>query len=291
MTPSNNRFLFETFSHYWDKIPYIFRAMRAKPKKWDRFYAHEELTFVYVFNGRLELNIEEEKIVASDGDLVCINQFFTHNHEILTESHYARIIVSSRFLVYNGIDPNSVLFNTFIHDRRVSELMSAMLDEFEEKGPYERVAMNSLVLSLISYLLKNYSRKNDNSKKTLFNSWQSDYIHIKKALDHISFNFKETITLDDLCQICGLSKPYFMKLFKKYTGTSPLNYINVLRCDYAKQLIIEGMSITDAAFSSGFNSSSYFTLCFKKLKGYLPSEIDKTGQQSYPVRSMSKKDK
>ena len=163
----------------------------------------------------------------------------------------------------------------FWNDNKVLVMMTEMINEFNNPNPYQKTIMNSFILTFISYLIKNYSQQAENSKKELFHVRQKEYKYIEEALNYIRLHFSETITLDDLCATSGLSRSYLTKLFKRYTGYSPLDYINNIRCGYAKQMILNGSTVTQAAFSSGFNSTSYFTLCFKKHKGCLPSEIVK----------------
>ena len=147
-----------------------------------------------------------------------------------------------------------------------------MLEEFNLNHKHN-LFMNSQVLYLVGYLTKNYSQSKKITEDGAKQCNVSNYAHIGPALHYINQNFKNDITLDDLIKVSKLSKSYFLKIFKYLLGTSPIDYINSVRCNYAKHLIMEGANITEASISSGFNSTSYFTLCFKKHIECLPSEV------------------
>ena len=71
---------------------------------------------------------------------------------------------------------------------------------------------------------------------------------------------------------CMGSLPQFKQKFKRYTGTSPRNYINIKKIEYSKDLLRNGTSITNTAMQLSFNTSTYFATVFKKYTLLTPSE-------------------
>lgn len=71
----------------------------------------------------------------------------------------------------------------------------------------------------------------------------------------------------------GYCSSYFRKLFKSFTGYSPLNYLNHLRIEYAKKQLQQYHNIhtiKEIAVSSGFIDPYYFSRVFKKHEGMSP---------------------
>ena len=65
-------------------------------------------------------------------------------------------------------------------------------------------------------------------------------------------------------------------------GTSPIKFVQNIRINKAKQLLIdENVSINKIAFECGYNDAFYFSRIFKKVTGVTPSEYRKTSQQYY----------
>ena len=66
---------------------------------------------------------------------------------------------------------------------------------------------------------------------------------------------------------------YFCRLFKQYTGKTPIEYLNNYRIEQAAKLLIEtNDSITDIAFDCGFENTSYFIRKFKAQKSATPKQ-------------------
>lgn len=96
---------------------------------------------------------------------------------------------------------------------------------------------------------------------------------IKKVIDHITFNYTDNITIDELSAIANLSPSRFFTVFKKETGITPIEYKNRICIRNAeKMLLISDLSIEEMAEKLGFNSSSYFRRTFKAFTGQSPRE-------------------
>jgi AraC-like DNA-binding protein len=64
-----------------------------------------------------------------------------------------------------------------------------------------------------------------------------------------------------------------LRLFKRYLGCPPFQYINKLRLtEAADELTQTDKSVTDIALDLGFNDSNYFSRLFKKHLGLSPRE-------------------
>lgn len=100
---------------------------------------------------------------------------------------------------------------------------------------------------------------------------------IAPALDYISKNYyKEVISIPELSKICNISETYFRKLFNSLLGTQPIRYINELKIERAKELLLSGRySVLQTAESCGFSDISLFSREFKKSVGVAPSQYIK----------------
>lgn len=93
-----------------------------------------------------------------------------------------------------------------------------------------------------------------------------DYIErINKVIDYIELNLANDIQLDDLAQIACLSKFHFHRIFYSFTNESLYSFVTRLRTERSAALLLsQKKSITDIAFSCGFNDSATFSRAFKK---------------------------
>ncbi len=99
-----------------------------------------------------------------------------------------------------------------------------------------------------------------------------------KALQHIKENYRQKLTLDDVAKVVHLSPSYFSKLFKRETGNSFNGYLNIVRIEKSKKLLLYGdLPIIEIAFMVGFEEQSYFTKVFKRITGTSPCQFRKSG--------------
>ena len=103
-------------------------------------------------------------------------------------------------------------------------------------------------------------------------SFGSNTQKIAKATEYLQAHFRETVTVETLAELCGMSLSGFHNHFKKTTTLSPLQYQKSLRLMEAKRLISqENLPISTAAFEVGYESPSQFSREFKRYFGMPPS--------------------
>jgi len=96
---------------------------------------------------------------------------------------------------------------------------------------------------------------------------------IKISLQYIEKNYKNEISLDELCQQSFISKFYFCKLFLKTTGYTPHEYINRYRVNQAKNLLtFSKMTFTAISKEVGFMNKLSLDRNFLKYTGMTPRE-------------------
>ena len=87
---------------------------------------------------------------------------------------------------------------------------------------------------------------------------------------YIGKHFSEDINLDKIAAKALISKFHFIRLFKKYYGRTPNQYLQEVRIEKAKKLLGKGNSINDVCNAIGFASKTSFISLFKKMTGVTP---------------------
>lgn len=96
------------------------------------------------------------------------------------------------------------------------------------------------------------------------------------AVIYIAKNFCQNITRDTLAGICHLSASAFTRAFRKEQGTTFEHFLLEYRLGQARSLLAEPqMTVSRAAYSSGFNDTSYFSRAFKQQYGITPSAFQR----------------
>ena len=100
---------------------------------------------------------------------------------------------------------------------------------------------------------------------------------IYKVFEYIKNNYDKKITLDELAEETMLSRAYLSTLFKKETGYSISEYMNIVRVDKSKPLLVEtNRTIVEIANMCGFEDQSYYTKVFRNIAGITPKKYRET---------------
>jgi transcriptional regulator GlxA family with amidase domain len=96
---------------------------------------------------------------------------------------------------------------------------------------------------------------------------------IGKCQEYVPDHYQSKEILAELLQISGLPKRSFDRRFRKATGYSPLEYIQWLRVEEAKQMLeLEDRPIEDIALDVGYSDLSSFRRLFRKIAGLTPGD-------------------
>jgi AraC-like DNA-binding protein len=106
------------------------------------------------------------------------------------------------------------------------------------------------------------------------NQWQIDtVIGLRNYMDN---NFHENLNLQLFSRIRFVSKYHLLRLFKRYYGQTPNQYLMDKRIEKAKEFIRKGSSITETCYDVGFESLSSFSSLFKRKTGFTPKAYQKS---------------
>lgn len=95
--------------------------------------------------------------------------------------------------------------------------------------------------------------------------------HIRKAIKYMQQHYTEALTLEYMAKYLGLNKCYFCQLFKRETQRTFSQYLNEIRIEQSKHLLLHtNLSLLEVAFSVGYNNQNYFNMTFKKLTDTTP---------------------
>jgi AraC-like DNA-binding protein len=99
---------------------------------------------------------------------------------------------------------------------------------------------------------------------------------VARIKDFLHANYTNSVTLDQLVELTGVSRVHISRTFKQRVGLAPHEYLLQLRIACAKARIAEGLSIADAAALSGFADQSHLTRHFKRITHLTPGAYAKS---------------
>jgi AraC family transcriptional regulator of adaptative response/methylated-DNA-[protein]-cysteine methyltransferase len=105
-----------------------------------------------------------------------------------------------------------------------------------------------------------------------------DYDRVSRAIRFVGAHFKSQPGLDEIARSAGLSKYHFDRLFKRWAGVSPIQFLQFLTLDYTKQQLASAASVLDAALSAGLSGPGRLHDLFVTFDAMSPGEFKKKGQ-------------
>ena len=104
---------------------------------------------------------------------------------------------------------------------------------------------------------------------------------ILHAVETLRKNYQKELSLADLLADAHMSKSYFLRLFRRYMGTTPYNYLVNFRITQAKELLVlTDHSVSEIAQEVGFGDASNFSTRFVKATGQSPLQYRKSALKS-----------
>ena len=247
---------------------------------------HEAIEIKLFYEGRSMIMIDSDVIVAEVGDITVANPYEIHAN-IVNDAYSGKcysLIVDLDFFSDTGIgdiDLRHLIlakhhrFNHIIrNNRRMGEIIMRIREEMQDKKEYYRTIVANLIAELFALLLREEASRETPVEKKQDYTRRGDVI--SAALQKIFSDYSRPITVDELSELCNISKYHFCRVFKQHMGVTVTQYIVNYRISLADSMLKnENLSIKSIAETCGFGDVSYFYQCYKRIKGCSPGKARK----------------
>jgi AraC-like DNA-binding protein/mannose-6-phosphate isomerase-like protein (cupin superfamily) len=245
-------------------------------------HAHTEIEIMYATRGKCVVPVKNGSVSLREGDYIFIDSLVPHGLVVESSSpcHILNIeasLISKHSLVNLDILAREEAFRSLRESR-------SPFAKLRDDGVLQNSIVNlqsllnrraSLMevdfqLSLIFLEIGHHFFNNQRKKRKSINTY------IKSALDYISSNFDDELTIDTIAAAVGISKAHLQRSFRLSEGCTIVEAINRLRINKAKVLLESGnIPIVEIANEVGFNSRQYFSTLFTRSTGVTPAEYRK----------------
>ncbi|MGL5787711.1 MAG: AraC family transcriptional regulator [Bacteroidales bacterium] len=227
---------------------------------------------LYIYKGSGELYLRENKpIPIEEGDMILIKPGIWHSYTPNKNTGWTEYWIG-----FKGANIDNILLNNFFekrtpvykigYDEEVLNLYTKALDVANSKKAHYQQLLAGIVINLLG--LATY---NDKNRKFDTNS---DIARMNKARVIMLENIDSIITGEDIAKMVNMSYSKFRKLFKEYTETSPAQYIQELKLQKARKLLLTtNLTVKEIALSLNYTDISYFSTIFSKKNGESPKKF------------------
>ncbi len=126
----------------------------------------------------------------------------------------------------------------------------------------------SQLLYLYSYLFTHYA-EHPIALRRIGNEPRA----VRIAREYLEEHFVDNISLSQLAEAANLSPFHLARVFHQVMGLPPHAYLNHIRLERAKQLLLAGQSDATVAYETGFADQSHLTRRFKQVYGVTPGHV------------------
>ncbi|WP_020617872.1 helix-turn-helix domain-containing protein [Paenibacillus daejeonensis] len=108
---------------------------------------------------------------------------------------------------------------------------------------------------------------------------QGAYAKLDRTIAYMEQEYRSVITREQLAELAGLNPAHYSRIFRKYKGNSPMDYLARLRMDQAKTLLLQtDLPITEIGQRVGYTDPYHFSRRFKQVIGVSPAGYAKEYQ-------------
>ncbi len=237
---------------------------------WHKGRILQEYQLIYITEGEGEMETLKASHHIKAGFMILIHPKEWHRYRPFKHTgwleHYIgfRGDVAERFINSSKILENANTLNIGFHEGILHDFKEILIEARNETPGYHQVCAG-LILHILGKIIS--IKKNE-----VFSNTQIENT-IKKACIIIQSNLQKNMNVKSLASELNVDYSLFRKVFKKYTGLSPMQYHISLRMKQAIFLLTEtNLSIKEIAFRMGFCSVYYFSRLFKEKVRITPSD-------------------
>ncbi|MDO4298143.1 MAG: AraC family transcriptional regulator [Lachnospiraceae bacterium] len=265
---------------FYENKPDYFLSYKETSSLQYPLHLHQYIELVHVVEGLLEMQIGDEKYMIHPGEIALIFPNIPHDYHTLSKTGETQLNIMNCY-----VDLLPLLKPQLLKKHPVSPKLSAdQIHEdvlYAEKRLYELRPVETnkaLTGSLLSLLLCRLF-----SELSLEDYQEQPPQDITSGvISYIADHYLEEITLSSVANHFGIGKYALSRIFSNVLGCNFITYVNSLRIDYAKFLLMNtDMNIIRIAIESGFHNQQTFNRVFKKIHGCTPKEYRQVHMDAY----------
>ncbi len=250
------------------------------PNSWIERRQHKDYDLWCIQEGQIEIRMKEKAYLASEGDLILFTPKIAYTATTLSTSckfiftHFD-LSLGDHHRILDNFQLSGIINSTLVEEE--IRLFLDTYDQYKRYAPMSGIRLKGCLTILIAKILEQYGHKQyrgefthnpTNQKPTM------DFVKLEPVFDFIHENLHQTIRVEEIAAVAGMSEKYFISYFKQSLGLTPGRYIYQLKMNRARELLyLKRYSIQQIASMLGYPDPYSFSKAFKKYYKVPPSKF------------------
>lgn len=246
----------------------------VRVNRWCHPHFHNSIELLYVQKGQVDAILNGHNISVDAGNFLIVPSYSVHRFITREYSYsYVALIPMQSIPSYQVLLSKQSFANCYCKDNSDGEMLHCLV-ELERLAKDKTVERSLLQVNQIKgYIYVLLSLVIMETGLVEYNNTRNHSLACD-ICTYLQENYqKNSLTLENLAHTFGYSKNRFSYIFHQYFGSGLVEYVNMLRCREAVNIMTaQKISVTDAALRVGFDNARTFYRAFQKCYGMTPSQ-------------------
>jgi AraC-like DNA-binding protein len=223
-------------------------------------HRHYDMEMHFVTQGHGFMEVNDELFPLSENSLIITFPEDTHHLIAAKDCVFISQHVVFFKLTYNNPDFNTMLRSNF--RQGIKNIKGVLV--FPEVERYWNSG-NELLMAAAEHRLTSFILEYIGAGELTTSN-----PYVEKAQNYMRNHVAEKMSLNRLSRHVGLEKSYFCRLFKQFSGETPMHFFMRQKIELCKEMLNAGERNSDIAAATAFADEFHFSRSFKKITGTSP---------------------
>ena len=268
------------------KVHFFFDRCSVKNKCMTFAHLHPAIEILIIHKGSFRIEVDGVNNEAREGDVVLIRSNTVHSVFSLEdgETGYFVYKIKPELLLDFAENEDGIVYliqlnhrsskyiwrKAEIDDSPMSTVLRLALSDYYREPYAMKLSIKANAILLLAEIIRSADADNFDREKLNTHLLRKIY----RSITIVHDRYSDGITARDCAAEINMSYTHFSRCFKSVVGKSFTRYVNEVRINAAeKELYMTDNSVTDIAYSVGFNDASYFIATYKKIRGKTPYRV------------------
>lgn len=219
---------------------------------------------IYVVKGGVKIDCKVGSAVAKAGQLALFdcNKPHRYSAEGQTEFLFLHFEGANSITLCDYISKNFGIVFSLPNNSTLLEYLETMITESRTSAVATEIEHSKIIYTILCSIIQEIYVECPGDQGVDM---------IKQSIKFIRDNIGQSLTVQDIAEQANLSIFYFTRLFKKYIGYAPYEFVMHTKIDHAKFLLrTTNQSVKEIAYAVGYQTEHSFSVSFSHKVGISP---------------------